>query len=803
MRLNLKVCLLLILLFTLTRVLVFSSNESVNGGVEECYIGTIANEIALGSTLEWHEMPYAHYQLGGVIDSYLTSIFYKEATLKNWGMKLVALFFSLVSFMGFLLLTRRFYSPFVNYTAPLFFIFAPEMFIRRNLIVGIVDFLPLMMYTLLATYFFFRIIKEDKGLKWVMVLGVFCGLGYLNNYLMGLPIALFILFFLFSKLRLIQHIKKYATLIIGFMLGSLPIWVYNIIYNQSSGAHLISSMQPSNLLNRFISKGIDVFFREFRLSFLSLNRVIDNMYYGIFLLGLFGGIIILLFMFSKIKLKDLLIKKIELVFPISLITLFFLVYSASRFGDFQRLIYFFPGVSNQYYYLFLYPFFFILIAYVANLLIKSKILIGKIMAITLILMVVILGGISINRLVKNDIGGGKFTPDCYKGSLDYYKDLSLNREDIYFSSLGQIFYSKWNSYNQPSSQPFSLCLKLHNKQRQIECENIVKYYFISHNQTLPDIAKKAEKSHIIEDINLSYKEEFFALSDYEKFIDNHGKTPISWEELEAQIIQTKAYLNKSPEGLISQDIRTTIIEGLDIDFLIDGLNERELKVTTVMINESKEITEKMLVFTDPYVGKFHVSLLIPKKKQFPLPSIIALHGHIASYSNLTFSFAHRYFLAKNGFVVIAPFFRAMDGAAPEINISTELAESGLSLMGLRVYETLLVEKYIRSLEIVDNQRIGLMGHSGGSTTVALSAWVSQDFKTLAKDMGVFLLAWGEEFQSEDFHCQDIPRLAYFEPQIANLSSVIHAKKEFNYGYENQQYELLEFFTTSLKDFLIN
>lgn len=78
------------------------------------------------------------------------------------------------------------------------------------------------------------------------------------------------------------------------------------------------------------------------------------------------------------------------------------------------------------------------------------------------------------------------------------------------------------------------------------------------------------------------------------------------------------------------------------------------------------------------------------------------------------------FFARLGVISPNYLFRAMVCSRRENDLSIELLKNGLTLMGIRVYETLLMEKYLQHLAVVDSRRIGLLGHSGGNSVAPTS-----------------------------------------------------------------------------------
>ncbi|GAI30121.1 unnamed protein product, partial [marine sediment metagenome] len=79
------------------------------------------------------------------------------------------------------------------------------------------------------------------------------------------------------------------------------------------------------------------------------------------------------------------------------------------------------------------------------------------------------------------------------------------------------------------------------------------------------------------------------------------------------------------------------------------------------------------------------------------PVIIGLHGH----RETNVIFRDNYFgidFVARGFLVIIPTFRAMNIDKEEDAVTRKLCLNGFTLMGLRVYETLLVIKYLKYLD---------------------------------------------------------------------------------------------------------
>lgn len=313
-----------------------------------------------------------------------------------------------------------------------------------------------------------------------------------------------------------------------------------------------------------------------------------------------------------------------------------------------------------------------------------------------------------------------------------------------------------------------------------------------------ELPKKSELNVIEEtDLSLNIEIDQNDISSYRDFIKNNEqyRKLISEAELQNQIKGARDYLEAHPSGKTAEGLREKIIQELNIGFLLHGLNQRELVVTITAVRQYREYTEKELLFKDPQVGTFSVLLLIPNKEKESYPAIVGLHGHEGSNK----VFRDMYFgkeLARKGFVVIMPSFRAMGYDEIEMAVSQELYLNGFTLMGLRAYETLLLIKYLKYKNSVDEHKIGIMGHSGGSDTAYLVSRISLDLQAGVYDMYSELL---NLFPHGGIHCETIPGLAYYTPQVNDPSTLKIPSRKFEYGYPNRndRHAVINFFKEKL------
>jgi len=245
-----------------------------------------------------------------------------------------------------------------------------------------------------------------------------------------------------------------------------------------------------------------------------------------------------------------------------------------------------------------------------------------------------------------------------------------------------------------------------------------------------------------------------------------------------------------------ENLTKVIIDTLNIYFLIENLDNSKLEVTLIKRQEEESYIEEEYLFYDKNVGKFDVLLLKPKEiKKFP--AIIGLHGH--SHSNLIFR--DKYMgkeLAENGFVVIMPSFRAMNGNYEESNITNFLYSKGFSLMGIRVYEVLLVIKFLKYSDFVDATNIGIIGHSGGSSISNLVLLISNEIKASVIDYEVTYPDIDET--TNLIHCETIPEFANYNEDILNSTHSKSNQLVIPYGgggFRLYKEEIIAFFTRIL------
>ena len=244
-------------------------------------------------------------------------------------------------------------------------------------------------------------------------------------------------------------------------------------------------------------------------------------------------------------------------------------------------------------------------------------------------------------------------------------------------------------------------------------------------------------------------------SAYLDFLARHSgrEEALGDEELSALL----AAMDRAPKperlDLDAKSLGRRILQGLSISDLLVELDERPLMVAVLEETSGPGLLERRLLFGDPEVGSFEGLLLMPSSPG-PHPAVIGLHGHRHDSERFAAEFLGRE-LASQGFVVLVPELRAHDCSLAENKIATALLKGGRTLMGLRVYEVLLMAKYLQHTDAVDAARIGLLGHSGGSSVADLAVFVSDAFAAKVTD---YQPDYRDRCGPRGVHCETLPGL---------------------------------------------
>lgn len=289
---------------------------------------------------------------------------------------------------------------------------------------------------------------------------------------------------------------------------------------------------------------------------------------------------------------------------------------------------------------------------------------------------------------------------------------------------------------------------------------------------------------------------------YRSFVDDHPQFahPRPQATVLAELVAIEAQPLPPVMDLSLAALRTQIIDALNIGFMLDGLDARPLQVTIFAETEDAGTVSRRLIFSDPLVGEFDALQLEPAGGQ-RLSAIIGLHGHFDTPA----IFAQKFLgaeLATEGYVVIIPRLRAMECFGPEDQISRSLISGGFNLMAMRVYEALLMEKYLRSLDRVDSTRIGILSHSGGSSTANLIVHLTNGIAAQVTD---YYVDWRDRCIPPPVdlpvHCETVPGLFPLSTTFPVDRSAPIPRLSIPYadnGFANAAAAIHDFFATHLQ-----
>ncbi|MHA1569655.1 MAG: alpha/beta hydrolase family protein [Alphaproteobacteria bacterium] len=282
--------------------------------------------------------------------------------------------------------------------------------------------------------------------------------------------------------------------------------------------------------------------------------------------------------------------------------------------------------------------------------------------------------------------------------------------------------------------------------------------------------------------------------DYLTFVDLAADyaAPITEAELDQQMADIENELTDvHEESLPASALAETLVDILNVDFLRDGLDQRWLRVTVTDDEDLATYRQKRLLLEDPYVGTFKALLLLPPGEG-PFPAVIALHGHADSAVVYRDDYHGDEYPAR-GFAILMITSRAMGADYYEDLVTRHLLLAGFTFMGLRHYETILLLKYLQYLPEVDNDRVGLIGHSGGSVAGNLTAWIEDGFGALVTDE----VSTYYSVHNGLLHDDNVPALYPYHPLVNDFENCPVPVRRVDYGYTGGMDEIFNFFNDNL------
>jgi len=240
-----------------------------------------------------------------------------------------------------------------------------------------------------------------------------------------------------------------------------------------------------------------------------------------------------------------------------------------------------------------------------------------------------------------------------------------------------------------------------------------------------------------------------------------------------------------------ETLRSMILDGLNVRKLLSGPGRAlpTFRVTPAQMRGQRREAEVFI--SDPYVGEIRGFLAQPKEGP-PGPAVLAIHGHTDT-PEVLFERLEIDALVDAGFVVLLLDQRGAGADFWEDFASRQLLEAGHSLLGLRVYESLLGLRVLQSLEGVRPDRVGLLGHSGGSVVSNLTIWLDEGFAAYASDHSSIYFNIVEGWLGDETS----PAIHRIHPHVNRLEAAPIPTLRAPYDYPLGMNEVIPFFRNHL------
>lgn len=243
-------------------------------------------------------------------------------------------------------------------------------------------------------------------------------------------------------------------------------------------------------------------------------------------------------------------------------------------------------------------------------------------------------------------------------------------------------------------------------------------------------------------------------------------------------------------------LRSKILKTLKLDEMIKHYQASPPKVEIVDEHISHDEISQRLKISDSLVGTFEAKITFPDTSLHKRPMILGIHGHGGNCND----FINQDMISKlfnKGFGILSISFRAMRRLHESI-ISRELVERGYHLMGVRLYEMFIAWQILKNHPLVNQERIGILAHSGGSVVANLFVRAFPNFRALVYDYeSNFHRDWSK------LCCESLPNLRPFRIylQLARYCPIPAIK--VGYGFRKDSNIVIDFFSNKLDDLVSN
>jgi hypothetical protein len=241
-------------------------------------------------------------------------------------------------------------------------------------------------------------------------------------------------------------------------------------------------------------------------------------------------------------------------------------------------------------------------------------------------------------------------------------------------------------------------------------------------------------------------------------------------------------------------LREDIVQGAALGFLLDGLFDAPIRLTSVPADDP--LGPMDYVLEDPIVGRFSIRVMLPDAPP-PFPGLVVAHGHGEAGWEFLGIHPEIQEVREEGYAVVLPTFRASEADEVEDLVTRTLLQDGFTFMALRVYEQLVATKVLLALDGIDPCRVGLIGHSGGSVAGNLTVRVERRFAAYVSDLqSDFSGGWTGD---PDMLLTDetAPSLFPFSAQVNDFTTSVVPVLPVSYSYPEGSEPIREFLTEAM------
>lgn len=269
-------------------------------------------------------------------------------------------------------------------------------------------------------------------------------------------------------------------------------------------------------------------------------------------------------------------------------------------------------------------------------------------------------------------------------------------------------------------------------------------------------------------------------ADYLSFLDRaeaEGE-PLSVDDVRAAVEGLWDGGTAYEEGPAStEELASVVRRATNVGFLLEELEARPLTVREVGRERWMRGTQVDLLLDDPWVGELSVMLLLPDGEG-PFPGVVVHPGHGESARDHRDNrFGRELLQAGLALAILNPRVHSADGH--ESDVTEALLTAGHTFMALRIYETALLRRVLKAHPLVHPDRVGLLGHSGGSASSNLVVRLDDGWRAYASDFVTEYLYVDPGWIYLD---ETVPELHPWYLLLAEMDDLDTPTRIFEYGY---------------------